>query len=169
MEKHRILIVEDSPTMRQLLIFALKRLKEVDIVEAIDGMDGLRKVTSDHFDLAFVDINMPVTVEGLSGNSRRQSCRNPLLQQSFQFLPAFIQSMLGPLIEHQLFRLPCPAVYFHTAGVGEASVTLAVDHQQWTGRQLSGHAGAMGLRRQGDHTLNVGTGAPGGYDHRSPK
>ncbi len=64
MTEHRILIVEDSPTMRQLLIFALKRLKEVDIVEAIDGMDGLRKVTSDHFDLAIVDINMPV-MDGL--------------------------------------------------------------------------------------------------------
>jgi len=64
MAKHRILIVEDSPTMRQLLAFALKRLKNVDIVEAQDGMDGLRKVTSDHFDLALIDINMPV-MDGL--------------------------------------------------------------------------------------------------------
>jgi two-component system chemotaxis response regulator CheY len=64
MDRHRILIVEDSPTMRQLLVFALKRLKGVDIVEAQDGMDGLRKVTSDHFDLALVDINMPV-MDGL--------------------------------------------------------------------------------------------------------
>jgi two-component system chemotaxis response regulator CheY len=61
---HRILIVEDSPTMRQLLVFALKRLKGVEIVEAQDGMDGLRKVTSDDFDLALVDINMPV-MDGL--------------------------------------------------------------------------------------------------------
>jgi len=64
MAQHRILIVEDSPTMRQLLVFALKRMKNVDIVEAQDGMDGLRKVTSDHFDLALVDINMPV-MDGL--------------------------------------------------------------------------------------------------------
>ena len=64
MALHRILIVEDSPTMRQLLIFALKRLENVDLVEANDGMDGLRKVTSDHFDLAFIDINMPV-MDGL--------------------------------------------------------------------------------------------------------
>ncbi len=64
MAGHRILIVEDSPTMRQLLVFALKRLKNVDIVEAQDGMDGLRKVTGDHFDLALVDINMPV-MDGL--------------------------------------------------------------------------------------------------------
>jgi two-component system, chemotaxis family, chemotaxis protein CheY len=64
MARHRILIVEDSPTMRQLLVFALKRLKDVDIVEAQDGMDGLRKVSSDHFDLALIDINMPV-MDGL--------------------------------------------------------------------------------------------------------
>ena len=64
MAGQRILIVEDSPTMRQLLVFALKRMKDVEIVEAQDGMDGLRKVTSDHFDLAFVDINMPI-MDGL--------------------------------------------------------------------------------------------------------
>jgi two-component system chemotaxis response regulator CheY len=64
MDRKRILIVEDSPTMRQLLVFALRRLKDVDIVEAQDGMDGLRKVSSDHFDLALVDINMPV-MDGL--------------------------------------------------------------------------------------------------------
>ena len=64
MEKRRILIVEDSPTMRQLLVFALRRLKNVEIVEAQVGMDGLRKVSSDHFDLALIDINMPV-MDGL--------------------------------------------------------------------------------------------------------
>ncbi len=64
MERRRVLIVEDSPTMRQLLAFALRRLKNVDIVEAQDGMDGLRKVSRDHFDLALIDINMPV-MDGL--------------------------------------------------------------------------------------------------------
>jgi len=64
MDQRRILIVEDSPTMRQLLVFALRRLKNVEIVEAHDGMDGLRKVSSDHFDLALIDINMPV-MDGL--------------------------------------------------------------------------------------------------------
>jgi two-component system chemotaxis response regulator CheY len=64
MADQRILIVEDSPTMRQLLVFALRRLKGAQIVEAQDGMDGLRKVIGDHFDLAFVDINMPV-MDGL--------------------------------------------------------------------------------------------------------
>jgi two-component system chemotaxis response regulator CheY len=64
MKRQRILIVEDSPTMRQLLVFALRRLRGVDIVEAQDGMDGLRKLSSDRFDLALIDINMPV-MDGL--------------------------------------------------------------------------------------------------------
>ena len=64
MAKKQILIVEDSPTMRQLLVFAVRRLKDVNIVEATDGMDGLRKVSSDHYDLALIDINMPV-MDGL--------------------------------------------------------------------------------------------------------
>ena len=64
MGQQRILIVEDSPTMRQLLVFALRRLKNVEIVESPDGMDGLRKVSSDHFDIALIDINMPV-MDGL--------------------------------------------------------------------------------------------------------
>jgi two-component system chemotaxis response regulator CheY len=64
MERQRILIVEDSPTMRQLLVFALRRLSGVDLVEAQDGMDGLRKLSSSHFDLALIDINMPV-MDGL--------------------------------------------------------------------------------------------------------
>ncbi len=64
MNQWRILIVEDSPTMRQLLVFALRRLKDVEIVEAEDGMDGLRKLSADHCDLALIDINMPV-MDGL--------------------------------------------------------------------------------------------------------
>jgi two-component system chemotaxis response regulator CheY len=63
-QRRRILIVEDSPTMRQLLVFALRRLRGVDLVEAQDGMDGLRKLSNDRFDLALIDIHMPV-MDGL--------------------------------------------------------------------------------------------------------
>jgi two-component system chemotaxis response regulator CheY len=64
MANRRILIVEDSSTMRQLLSFALKRLPCASIVEARDGVDGLRRLMAEHFDLALVDINMPV-LDGL--------------------------------------------------------------------------------------------------------
>lgn len=59
-----ILVVEDSPTMRQLIVFALKRLKNVAVTEAGDGVDGLKKLSSQKFDLMIADINMPI-MDGL--------------------------------------------------------------------------------------------------------
>lgn len=59
-----IIVVEDSPTMRQLITFALKRLPDYKVVEAVDGMDAFKKLSSEHFDLILADINMPV-MDGL--------------------------------------------------------------------------------------------------------
>ena len=64
MEEYKILIVEDSPTMRQLISFALKRLKNSRTVEASDGVDGLKKLSQDSFNIIITDINMPV-MDGL--------------------------------------------------------------------------------------------------------
>jgi two-component system, chemotaxis family, chemotaxis protein CheY len=64
MSTYKVLVVEDSPTMRQLIIFALKRIRGLTIVEANDGVDGLKKLSSDKFDLIFTDINMPI-MDGL--------------------------------------------------------------------------------------------------------
>ena len=50
--------------MRQLISFALKRLRGVRIVEANDGVDGLKKLAAEKFDLIFTDINMPI-MDGL--------------------------------------------------------------------------------------------------------
>lgn len=64
MADKRILVVEDSPTMRQLIAFTLRRLPNVALVEATDGVDALRKLGGDRFDLIFTDINMPI-MDGL--------------------------------------------------------------------------------------------------------
>ena len=64
MSEKRILVVEDSPTMRQLILFALKKLPDIAIVEATDGVDALRKLPDHQFDLILTDINMPV-MDGL--------------------------------------------------------------------------------------------------------
>jgi two-component system, chemotaxis family, chemotaxis protein CheY len=58
------LIVEDSPTMRQLLAFSLRRLKDCRIIEAVDGVDALKKLTTEQVDLVITDINMPM-MDGL--------------------------------------------------------------------------------------------------------
>ena len=58
------LVVEDSPTMRQLIVFSLKRLRDLEVVEADDGVDALKKLASSRFDIILTDINMPI-MDGL--------------------------------------------------------------------------------------------------------
>ncbi len=64
MDSLRFLIVEDSPTMRQLISFSLKRFKGCKIVEAVDGVDALKKLQTEEVDMILTDINMPV-MDGL--------------------------------------------------------------------------------------------------------
>jgi two-component system chemotaxis response regulator CheY len=59
-----ILVVEDSPTMRQLISFAMKRIPDSRVIEATDGVDALKKLSSEKIDLILADINMPV-MDGL--------------------------------------------------------------------------------------------------------
>jgi two-component system, chemotaxis family, chemotaxis protein CheY len=60
------LVVEDSPTMRQLIVFALKRIKGISLTEADDGVDALKKMSAapKPFDIVLTDINMPI-MDGL--------------------------------------------------------------------------------------------------------
>ena len=58
------LVVEDSPTMRQLIVFALRRLQTLKVTEADDGVDALKKLQVGRFDILITDINMPV-MDGL--------------------------------------------------------------------------------------------------------
>lgn len=56
----RILIVEDSATMRSLLAAALEELGvPVSITEATSGFEALRCLPREEFDLVVTDINMP--------------------------------------------------------------------------------------------------------------
>jgi two-component system chemotaxis response regulator CheY len=64
MAEFSCLVVEDSPMMRQLLVFALARIKQLTVTEAEDGVDGLRKLAGAKFDLVITDINMPI-MDGL--------------------------------------------------------------------------------------------------------
>lgn len=57
---HHILIVEDSPTMRSLVVSALDGLgMPVKITEAASGFEALRELPRGDFDLIVTDINMP--------------------------------------------------------------------------------------------------------------
>jgi two-component system chemotaxis response regulator CheY len=58
------LIVDDSDAMRKQLAYALQRIGGVSTVEATDGADAWRKLSTAAFDIVLTDINMPL-LDGL--------------------------------------------------------------------------------------------------------
>ena len=54
----KVLVVDDSATMRQLVTMTLTRAG-YEVVEAEDGAKGLAKASAEAFDLILSDINMP--------------------------------------------------------------------------------------------------------------
>ena len=59
-----ILAVDDSASIRQMVLFTLKSAG-YEVVEAVDGMDGLDKAKARSFDLVLTDQNMP-RLDGLT-------------------------------------------------------------------------------------------------------
>lgn len=64
MQRFNALVVEDSPPMRKMIVFALSRIAELSVVEADDGVDALRQIARKRFDIVLTDINMPI-LDGL--------------------------------------------------------------------------------------------------------
>lgn len=59
MSKLRILIVDDSPTMRRILVNTVIKAGYSDVKEAEDGRDALAKLMAGEYDLLMTDWNMP--------------------------------------------------------------------------------------------------------------
>jgi len=60
----KILAVDDSASMRQMVSFTLKGAG-FDVTEANDGVEALNKAKSDKYDLVISDVNMP-NMDGLT-------------------------------------------------------------------------------------------------------
>ena len=61
----KILAVDDSPTMRRIIINTLKRAGFNDVVEAADGKDALAKMKVEKPNFVITDWNMP-EMDGLT-------------------------------------------------------------------------------------------------------
>ncbi|ADJ64471.1 MULTISPECIES: response regulator [Herbaspirillum] len=59
-----ILAVDDSGSLRQMVVFSLKAAG-YNVTEAVDGVDALEKAKSQTFDLVLTDQNMP-RMDGLT-------------------------------------------------------------------------------------------------------
>ena len=53
-----ILVVDDSTTIRQVILFCLKAA-DYQVIEAVDGKDALEKLAKNQVDLLLTDLHMP--------------------------------------------------------------------------------------------------------------
>jgi len=83
----RVLLVDDSRAVRQLLKFMLSMQMALDIYEASDGMEAVYKLEMEEFDLVITDIRMP-QMDGLSLIKKVRSEISP-------DLPIIVVSTLG--------------------------------------------------------------------------
>lgn len=54
----KIMAVDDSPSIRQMLSFTLKQAG-YEVVEAVDGKDALAKFAAENIQMLITDLNMP--------------------------------------------------------------------------------------------------------------
>ena len=62
--KKKVMTVDDSRTMREMVTFTLKGAG-YEVVEAADGQQALNALTANKVDLVIADLNMPV-MDGLT-------------------------------------------------------------------------------------------------------
>jgi two-component system, chemotaxis family, chemotaxis protein CheY len=55
----RILVVDDSPTIRKMMIASLRGLEGVIIEEAGSGLEAVERLALAPVDMLFLDLNMP--------------------------------------------------------------------------------------------------------------
>lgn len=84
----KILIAEDSPTMRSLIASAIAAMGDYEIVEAANGFEALRILPREKVDMVITDINMP-DINGLELVSFIKT--NP----NYQAMPLLIISTEG--------------------------------------------------------------------------
>jgi two-component system chemotaxis response regulator CheY len=84
----RILVVEDSPMTRSLIISSLEEVGDFIIIEAENGFQALRKLPEVSPDLVITDINMP-DINGL------EVVRFVKQNENFKHIPVIIVTTEG--------------------------------------------------------------------------
>lgn len=55
----KILIVDDSPILRHMVLEALRTMGDVSFEQAANGLEAIERLALSHFDLMTLDLNMP--------------------------------------------------------------------------------------------------------------
>ncbi|MCU0424413.1 MAG: response regulator [Candidatus Kapabacteria bacterium] len=84
----KFLVVDDSPTMRRIVINALHSFGYNDVVEASDGQDALAILYTEKIDFVITDWNMP----NMNGLELTKAIRN---DATFGSLPVLMVTTRG--------------------------------------------------------------------------
>ncbi len=91
----KFLVVDDSPTMRRIVINALKTFGIEDVVEAEDGNDALNKLVGSKFDFVITDWNMP----NMTGLELTKAIRSDAVLQSIPILMVTTRGLKQDIVE----------------------------------------------------------------------
>ena len=84
----KVLVVDDSATMRRMIIASLGAIGGLAFEQAVSGLDAIERVTLSHVDLVMLDLNMP-DVHGL------EVLRFIRAQQTLRDLPVVVLTTRG--------------------------------------------------------------------------
>jgi two-component system chemotaxis response regulator CheY len=91
----KILVVDDSATMRRIVLNALKEGGYTDIIEASDGKDALEKLMTDKIDFIITDWNMP----NMSGLEFTRAVRSETFIQHIPILMVTTRGVKQDIVE----------------------------------------------------------------------
>lgn len=91
----KFLVVDDSPTMRRIVINALKNFGWTDVVEAGDGEEGLQQLGQNEVDFVITDWNMP----NMSGLELTKAIRNSDKTKDLPILMVTTRGLKQDIIE----------------------------------------------------------------------
>jgi len=95
MAELKILTVDDSPTMRRIIVNTLKRAGFENVTEAVDGKDALAKMKIEKFHFIITDWNMP----GMDGLSFVQALRSDPETKTVPILMVTTRSVKDDIVE----------------------------------------------------------------------
>lgn len=91
----QFLVVDDSPTMRRIVVNALRSIGYENVVEAEDGQDALSKLQAHTIDFIITDWNMP----NLNGLDLTKTIRNSPSISSIPILMVTTRALKQDIIE----------------------------------------------------------------------
>jgi two-component system, chemotaxis family, chemotaxis protein CheY len=84
----KVLIVDDSSTMRRMVIASLKQITDVTFGEASNGLEAIERLAISPIDLMILDLNMP----DIHGLEVLKFVRN---HQDYQNIPVIVLTTKG--------------------------------------------------------------------------